>query len=130
MSAELIGVIGVVRDPSGRVLLVERSAGVTHPGLWCFPGGHVEPGETLQDAVARELREELDIVVRAERHLGFVRVPSSAYRLEIFVVEWISGEIRPNPAEIAGARFLTIAEGRVIGSPMPSNSWVMDLLEA
>jgi mutator protein MutT len=126
----LLGVIGVLRDGSGRVLLVQRSERVTHPGLWCFPGGHVEPDETLEDAVARELREELEIEVRAERHLGFVRVPSSHYRLEVFTVSWLSGDVHPNPAEVADARFLTLDEIRELAAPMASNLRVVEMLEA
>ena len=125
----LLGVIGVLRDEAARVLLVQRSQRVTHPGLWCFPGGHVEPDESLEDAVSRELREELDIEVLAERHLGFVSVPSSQYRLEVFTVMWISGEVRPNPAEVADARFYDLGEIRRIAAPMASNLRVVEMLE-
>jgi 8-oxo-dGTP diphosphatase len=51
-------------DPDGRVLLTERPAGKPMAGLWEFPGGKVEPGERPEDTLIRELKEELDIVVR------------------------------------------------------------------
>ena len=48
-------------DPDGRVLIAERPAGKAMAGLWEFPGGKVEPGETPEAALIRELDEELGI---------------------------------------------------------------------
>ena len=48
-------------DPEGRVLLAQRPAGKSLAGLWEFPGGKVEPGETPESALIRELKEELGI---------------------------------------------------------------------
>lgn len=50
-------------DGSGRVLVQRRPAGKQHAGLWEFPGGKVERGETPEAALARELEEELGIAV-------------------------------------------------------------------
>ncbi len=48
-------------DKDGRVLLAQRPEGKSMAGLWEFPGGKVEPGETPEAALIRELREELSI---------------------------------------------------------------------
>ncbi|QGM47440.1 (deoxy)nucleoside triphosphate pyrophosphohydrolase [Methylocystis heyeri] len=48
-------------DPDGRVLLAQRPAGKQLAGLWEFPGGKIEPGERPEQALARELAEELGI---------------------------------------------------------------------
>ncbi len=48
-------------DPDGRVLLAQRPEGKSMAGLWEFPGGKVEPGETPEAALIRELHEELGI---------------------------------------------------------------------
>lgn len=53
-------------DAQGRVLLAQRPEGKSLAGLWEFPGGKVEPGEGLEDALIRELHEELDVEVEAD----------------------------------------------------------------
>jgi 8-oxo-dGTP diphosphatase len=56
-------VVGILIDPQGRVLITRRAPQTHQGGLWEFPGGKVEPGETIVDALARELREELGVTV-------------------------------------------------------------------
>ena len=65
--------VGVILDASRRVLLTRRAEDSHQGGLWEFPGGKVEPGETLLDALARELQEELGIRVRRSSPLLEVR---------------------------------------------------------
>ncbi len=48
-------------DADGRVLITQRPQGKSLAGLWEFPGGKVEPGETPEEALVRELREEIDV---------------------------------------------------------------------
>jgi 8-oxo-dGTP diphosphatase len=50
-------------DTDGRVLIAQRPEGKSMAGLWEFPGGKVDPGERPEDALIRELKEELGIVV-------------------------------------------------------------------
>lgn len=51
-------------DSDGRVLLAQRPEGKSMAGLWEFPGGKVEPGETPEDTIVRELSEELGIATK------------------------------------------------------------------
>jgi 8-oxo-dGTP diphosphatase len=64
-------VAAVIRDTDGRVLLTKRPPGSHMGGLWEFPGGKVEEGEAPQDALARELHEELGLEVRVEKPITF-----------------------------------------------------------
>ncbi len=60
MRLVLVAAVALV-DPDGRVLLARRPEGKAMAGLWEFPGGKIEPGETPEVALMRELEEELGI---------------------------------------------------------------------
>jgi mutator protein MutT len=84
---ERVVVVAAVVWRNGRVLLCQRPLNKQHGGQWEFPGGKVEPGETLPQAVRRELEEELDVPVTSvgpplwscdhpERPLNLVFLPT------------------------------------------------------
>jgi 8-oxo-dGTP diphosphatase len=60
----LVSAVALI-DADGRVLLAQRPQGKSLAGLWEFPGGKVDPGETPEAALIRELREELGIETKA-----------------------------------------------------------------
>ncbi|MBP0630217.1 MULTISPECIES: NUDIX domain-containing protein [unclassified Cupriavidus] len=57
--------VGVMVQPDGRFLLAQRPVGKPYEGYWEFPGGKLEPGETVEAALARELHEELGLDITA-----------------------------------------------------------------
>jgi 8-oxo-dGTP diphosphatase len=63
-------VAGIIERPSGEVLLAQRPEGKALAGWWEFPGGKIESQETPEQALHRELREELQLDVRIVRALG------------------------------------------------------------
>jgi len=64
----------VIKDAAGRLLLIKRGH-EPGAGLWSLPGGRIEPGETDQQAVAREVLEETGLTVQIGRLLGRVELP-------------------------------------------------------
>jgi ADP-ribose pyrophosphatase YjhB (NUDIX family) len=66
----------VVQDAAGRLLLIRRGH-APHAGLWSVPGGRVEDGETLEQAVRREVLEETGLRVRPGAVVGRVRIPGT-----------------------------------------------------
>lgn len=92
-SARLHVVAGVLRDAHGRVLIAQRPAGKHLAGLWEFPGGKCEDGELPIDALARELREELGVVVESARPLIAVPYdyPEQPVLLDVWSVSAHSG---------------------------------------
>jgi 8-oxo-dGTP diphosphatase len=80
---------GILRDATGRVLLAERAGDAAFAGLWEFPGGKLDPGECPEEALARELREELGITISGCEHLLSLDhdYPDRAVRLHFYLVE-------------------------------------------
>ena len=95
-------VAAVLTRPDGRVLLAQRPPGKAYAGYWEFPGGKVEPGESLEVALARELHEELGIVV-THTCRWITRVfeyPHATVRLNFFrAFEW-QGVPHPHEGQV------------------------------
>jgi 8-oxo-dGTP diphosphatase len=64
----------IIKDQAGRLLLIKRGH-APQAGRWSLPGGRVEPGETDQQAVVREIHEETGLEVRCEHLIGSVERP-------------------------------------------------------
>src|SRR3712207_3968712 len=76
-------VAGLLRQ-AGRYLITKRKSGVHLEGLWEFPGGKREPGESMEDALRRELREELEIEITSPLPYRVVRHAYPDKRVELY----------------------------------------------
>lgn len=70
---KIIDVVAAIIERDGKILLAQRPASADQPGLWEFPGGKVEPGESQPQALVRELREELGIEARPAGYVASQR---------------------------------------------------------
>lgn len=107
----------VIPDSQGRVLLARRKARSFLGGLWEFPGGKREPGESLQECLARELREELGIDVVVGEHLVTLECGYTHFRvtLHTFCCRLIAGV--PQCLDCDEVRWVTVEEMTAL--PMP-----------
>ena len=80
-----IRVVGAMIEAEGRYLITQRPPKATLPLLWEFPGGRVEPGETDQEALARELAEEMGIAVEVGDRVIHVEHAYQAYDIDFCV---------------------------------------------
>ena len=107
MTKVLWVVAGALIDKAGRVLLTERPAGKNLAGFWEFPGGKIEPGETSQEALKREIREELASEVSVGELIDTVEFdyPTFHLSMDCFWCQLIRGDLEL--LEAAEARWLT-----------------------
>lgn len=88
--------VGVIQDSRGKICVAKRPDGKHLSGLWEFPGGKVELGESTFDALRRELHEELAIDINASEFLIKVdfEYPEKKVLLDVHVVTSFSGHAR------------------------------------
>ena len=94
--APTIVVTAAVVERAGRILVTRRQRGVHLEGLWEFPGGKQENGESLAACLARELREELDVAARVEDEIYTTTHEYPERRVELHFLRCrLDGEPRP-----------------------------------
>lgn len=104
----MAAVVGAAIIRDGRVLAARRTAPPATAGRWELPGGKVEPGETPDEALVREVREELGCTVAVVRWLpGGVPI-GERHELRVAVVDLVAGE--PEPHEHDAVRWLAADE--------------------
>lgn len=92
---------------SDRLLIAQRPPGVHLEGLWEFPGGKREPGETYEACLLREIREELgcEVLVGPMLHEAEHAYPEKCVRIRFFQCQLVSGI--PEPLECAALRWIS-----------------------
>ena len=104
----MIRVVAAVIRNDNHLLLGQRPQHERHGGLWEFPGGKIEPDETAYQAIARELNEEMALVVTGIGDcLHSVQDPGSVFKIE-FTETFASGEARAIEHQSIG--WFTLAE--------------------
>ncbi len=119
MNELIVVVAAALIDPDDKILLAQRPEGKPMSGLWEFPGGKIETGETPEKALIRELSEELGIII-AESDLIPVKFVSFAYQsfhllMPLYLCRNWLGDIRP--AE--GQSFVWVEASNLHDFPAP-----------
>ncbi len=109
----------VLVDADGRVLLAQRPEGKQMAGLWEFPGGKVEPGETPEAALIRELREELGIDVAASCLAPFTFASHAYPDFHLLMPLYVCRKWSGIPLAREGQRLTWVRPARLADYPMP-----------
>jgi 8-oxo-dGTP diphosphatase len=129
--------VGVVKNTKGQILISLRNESLHQGGLWEFPGGKIEPGETTEQALARELNEELGLTVIATTPLIIIKhqYPDLAVQLNVFLVEHFSGDVKScegqpfkwvNTGELANHAFPTANQPIITAAKLPPYYAILD----
>jgi mutator protein MutT len=102
----MITVVAAIISRNGKTLLTRRKPDAHLPNVWEFPGGKVEPGESLAAALQRELHEELGIFVEVldECYVVTHHYPTRSVELHFFNCTIVEGE--PQPRDVAEFRWV------------------------
>ena len=95
MAKKYVEVVAAILVKDGKVFAARRKPSAHLAGFWEFPGGKVEVGETAEQCLARELQEELNIVVRVGEYIGenMHDYGIKVVRLVAYLVEHLSGNL-------------------------------------
>ena len=117
--------VGVLIDAAGRFLLTSRPEGKVYAGYWEFPGGKFEAGETVEQALRRELHEELGIKIGAAQpwNIELIDYPHARVRLHFCkVFEW-SGEFQMRERQTMSWQTLPVQVAPLLPGTLPVLDW-------
>lgn len=118
--------VGVLLRPDGDFLLASRPAGKVYAGYWEFPGGKLEPGETVVQALQRELQEELGILIghATPWQVTLVDYPHALVRLNFCKVWDWSGDLQPREAQLLSWQRLPVQVAPVLPGTVLPLQWL------
>jgi 8-oxo-dGTP diphosphatase len=117
--------VGVLIDAEGRFLLTSRPEGKVYAGYWEFPGGKLETGETVEQALRRELEEEIGVHIGAVHpwKVEMVDYPHALVRLNFCkVYEW-TGTFEMREQQAMAWQSLPVVVGPVLPGTVPVLQW-------
>ncbi len=117
--------VGVLIRPDGQFLLTSRPPGKVYEGYWEFPGGKLEAGESVEQALRRELQEEIGITIGAAHpwRVEMVDYPHALVRLNFCkVVDW-TGELHMKEGQRFAWQGLPVQVQPVLPGTVPVLAW-------
>ncbi|MEP7210184.1 MAG: (deoxy)nucleoside triphosphate pyrophosphohydrolase [Alphaproteobacteria bacterium] len=114
----IVAAAALVRD-DGRLLLAQRPEGKAMAGLWEFPGGKVEAGESPQAALSRELREEISIEVAEDDMEAFAFASHAYKRFHLLMPVFLTRRWKGEPTALEGQKLVWTSADEVRNFPTP-----------
>lgn len=117
--------VGVLIDAQGRFLLTSRPEGKVYAGYWEFPGGKLEAGETVEQALRRELHEEIGITIGPAQpwKVELIDYPHARVRLHFCkVFDW-SGDFEMRERQAMAWQTLPVQVHPVLPGTLPVLAW-------
>lgn len=108
--ADIPEAVVAVLIENDRVLAIKRGPAVLLPGYWTLPSGRIEEGETQQDALVRESREELGLDVEPGSKIWECPTDDGDWTLHWWTAQRSSSELTPDENEVAEVRWVTASE--------------------
>lgn len=128
MAIDVIRVVAAVIERDGRYLITQRNAAAVLPLLWEFPGGRVEPDETDQDALLREVRGRIGVDVTVVGKLGEHIHTYPRYEVHLVMFSCVlADDVEPEPVTVNDLRWVLSSELRDYDFP-PADEKSMDKL--
>jgi len=120
--------VGVLIRPDGHFLLTSRPVGKVYAGYWEFPGGKLEAGETVAQALLRELQEELGISIGPVTpwRVEMVDYPHALVRLNFCKVSSWKGDLQMREAQLFAWQQLPVQVAPVLPGTVPVLQWLAD----
>ncbi|MDE2145373.1 MAG: NUDIX domain-containing protein [Burkholderiales bacterium] len=117
--------VGVLIDAEQRFLLTSRPAGKVYAGHWEFPGGKLEPGETVLQALRRELHEELGVTIGDARpwKVELMDYPHARVRLHFCKVHAWQGAIEMREGQQMAWQTLPVRVAPLLPGTVPVLAW-------
>lgn len=124
--------VGVLIDDQGRFLLTSRPAGKVYAGYWEFPGGKLEAGETVEQALRRELQEEIGLIIGPANvwRVQLVDYPHGLVRLHFCKVFQWSGELQMHEGQDSRWERLPVRCEPVLPGTVPVLRWLREEADA
>lgn len=120
--------VGVIIGRDGRFLLTSRPAGKAYAGFWEFPGGKLEAGESVEQALRRELQEEIGITIAVAEswRVQVVDYPHALVRLHFCKVREWSGQLDMREGQTFSWEGLPVACSPVLPGTVPVLTWLAE----
>ena len=120
--------VAVINNQQGQILIDRRKQLADMGGLWEFPGGKIEPGETVEECIQREIKEELDIEIAVGDRLTTIIHSYETFKVTLHIhdCQYVSG--KPQPIECEEILWIEPSEIDRYQFP-PANIQIVNLIQ-